>query len=253
MKTKNIYNESFYNEMKKNTDQATNKSSAELIVPYILQLFPNTQSVVDFGGAIGIWARAFLDCGIEDVHVIDGNWVNKEKLEIPETCFETFDFSKQTYKPIRKYDIAMSLEVAEHISAEKADLFVKSLVDSSDVIIFSAAIPAQGGTGHINEQPQSYWKKKFEKYGYKAIDPIRGEFQNDFKVQTHYRQNMIVYVKNIDNYTEIKRFANSNFVADFVCPEYAYLLHETNTWKHLFSVQWVLIKKMVEKLFHLKQ
>lgn len=250
---KKVYKKSFYSEMKKNGDAATNKSSAELIVPYILQLFPNTKSMVDFGGAIGIWAREFINCGLADVHVIDGDWVNKEQLEIPQTCFETFDFSEQKYVPKRRYDIAVSLEVAEHIIPEKADLFVQSLVESSDVIIFSAAIPDQGGVGHVNEQPQSYWKNKFKKYGYRAIDPIRAEFQNNFKVQTHYRQNIVIYVKNHEKYPEIERFIKSNFVSDFVCPEYAYLLHETNTWKHLFYVQWILIKKMLEKLFHLKQ
>lgn len=248
MKKKKAYNESFYNEMKKNSSEATNKSSAELIVPYILQLFPNTRSIVDFGGAIGIWAKEFINCGITDVHVIDGNWVKKEQLEIPESCFETFDFSKQKYEPTRKYDIAMSLEVAEHISPERADLFVQSLIESSDVIIFSAAIPAQGGVMHINEQPQSYWKKKFEKYGYKAIDPIRTEFQNNFMVQTHYRQNILVYVKNLENYPDIEKFTKCNFVSDFVCPEYGYMIKESNTWMHLMYVQWTLIKKMIKKV-----
>lgn len=251
MNKKNMYTKSFYSAMKSNSQKATNESSAELIVPYILELFPKASSVIDFGGAIGIWAKEFIKNGVEDIHVIDGAWVDKEQLEIPKECFETYDFSRQKYSAEKKYDIAMSLEVAEHIEPENADLFVQSITESSDIVIFSAAIPAQGGSGHVNERPQSYWKKKFEACGYTAIDPIRGKFEKNNKVQVHYKQNMLVYVKNFEQYSEITKYVGNNFVTDIVCPEYAYLLHETNTWKHLFFVQWTLLKKMVRKLIHI--
>jgi hypothetical protein len=64
-----------------------------------------------------------------------------------------------------KFDLAMSIEVAEHILEDKSDIFVKNLVDAADkYIIFTAAGPGQKGTGHINGQPIEFWLSKFEHY-----------------------------------------------------------------------------------------
>lgn len=59
------------------------------------------------------------------------------------------------------YDVCLCLEVAEHINPELADLFVQKLVRTAPTIIFSAALPGQGGHGHINCQPREYWAHKF--------------------------------------------------------------------------------------------
>ena len=52
----------------------------------------------------------------------------------------------------RRFDLALSLEVAEHLPPECGSEFVQTLTDLSSVILFSAAIPFQGGTDHLNEQ-----------------------------------------------------------------------------------------------------
>ena len=65
----------------------------------------------------------------------------------------------------RRFDLVNCLEVAEHLDASRADSFVDDLCALGDVVVFSAAIPGQGGTHHVNEQFQSYWQERFRRNG----------------------------------------------------------------------------------------
>jgi 2-polyprenyl-3-methyl-5-hydroxy-6-metoxy-1,4-benzoquinol methylase len=57
----------------------------------------------------------------------------------------------------KEFDLVVSLEVAEHLPASAADQFVNTLVKHGKKILFSAAIPGQGGQDHLNEQWPDYW------------------------------------------------------------------------------------------------
>ena len=70
----------------------------------------------------------------------------------------------------RKFDLVWSFEVAEHIHPVYTDVFLETLTKHGDVIAMSAARPGQGGCGHFNEQPPSYWIERLEKRGYRHID-----------------------------------------------------------------------------------
>jgi len=72
---------------------------------------------------------------------------------------------------------------------------IKFLADLSDVVLFSAALPGQGGVGHINEQPLSYWRSLFAKHGYVFYDAIRPQLWNDDRVAYWYRQNTVLAIK----------------------------------------------------------
>ena len=52
----------------------------------------------------------------------------------------------------RTFDLAISLEVAEHPPEEFAEPLVERLVTAAPFVLFSAAIPEQGGIHHVNEQ-----------------------------------------------------------------------------------------------------
>src|SRR5690606_34222821 len=95
----------------------------------------------------------------------------------------------------KKYDMAISLEVAEHLPESAADTFVESLTSHASIILFSAAIPQQGGQYHVNEQWPNYWNEKFKKRGFQAFDILRSEFWNNEHVPWWYRQNMVFFVK----------------------------------------------------------
>lgn len=114
--------------------------------------------------------------------------------QIPKNCRKDADLSKRIALG-KKYDLCISVEVGEHLPREKAEVFLDNLCRSSDVILFSAAVPGQGGTDHINEQWPDYWRKKFQKRGYACYDAFRGRLWEDGRVEWWYRQNLFLYVK----------------------------------------------------------
>jgi hypothetical protein len=74
---------------------------------------------------------------------------------------------------------------------------VADLCSAADVVLFSAAIPGQGGPGseeHPNEQWQSYWAQLFVDAGYHAFDAIRPAIWTDRRIAFWYRQNAFLAV-----------------------------------------------------------
>lgn len=120
----------------------------------------------------------------------------------------------------KNFDFAISVEVAEHINSKYSDVFVETLCNHSDVILFSAAIPMQGGTGHINEQPCSYWAKKFSQHGYYAIDCLRPALWNNENIEIWYINNVILYVseQNAKNILSCK-IDSFNYPLDIIHPK----------------------------------
>lgn len=166
--------------------------SAEVVVPKINTLFkPN--SVIDFGCANCVWLAEFLKYGIDDILGVDGFMIDNELLLVPDKYFKYHDL-ETLYKTNKTFDIAISLEVAEHISPDKSDLFIDSLTNASKTIIFSAAIPHQGGHNQVNEQWPDYWAEKFYQRGYLPYDLIRNKIWENKSVATSYRQNIICFI-----------------------------------------------------------
>lgn len=166
--------------------------SARSILGFILKKLP-CKSLIDFGCGIGTWLWVAQNYGVNEIVGIDGDYVSRNMLMIPEKFFQSADLS-QPFEVSKKYDMAMSLEVAEHLPLESADDFVASLCNSSDIVLFSAAHPGQGGDGHINEQPKEYWVEKFAKHNYKPIE-IKQFFTDDEKIELWYRENIVLFAE----------------------------------------------------------
>jgi hypothetical protein len=132
--------------------------------------------------------------GFGEIKGYDGVWVDKNSLLIPKECFEVAELNKGIILS-KKYDLAISLEVAEHLPVESADIFIETLTNSADFVLFSAAIPYQGGTNHINERWPDYWNNLFNKNGFIAIDCVRPRIWNDPNIASWYKQNIILFVK----------------------------------------------------------
>lgn len=124
------------------------------------------KSVIDWGCASGLYLMPFVERGIK-VCGIDGESTGGSKLKPNE--FFCLDIRKQLVTD--RYDLALCIEVAEHLQLEYADVLIDNIVRSSDVIFWSAAQPGQGGQFHYNEQPISYWARKFAERGY-IIHPL---------------------------------------------------------------------------------
>lgn len=204
------------------TSKMHNMESPRIIVEKILEI-ETPKSVIDFGCGLGTFLKAFKEKGISDVLGLDGNWVNRSLLEeyLDENEFLVVDLeSKINIK--KKYDLAISLEVAEHLSKEKAAIFVENLVNASEVILFSAAIPFQGGQNHINEQWIEFWQDEFSKHNYVFYDVIRNKIWNNTNVKWWYKQNMFI-VSSKENIFDKNHDLNSNSILNLIHPEH-YLL-----------------------------
>jgi SAM-dependent methyltransferase len=180
------YSENFFS-----SHQAGSASSAARVAPLILEL-TGARSVIDVGCGIGTWLAEFVKLGVTDVQGVDGPWVKPEQLLIPRERFAAADLAREL--PVsRAFDVAISMEVAEHLPESGAERFVESLTKLSPVVVFSAAIPMQEGTDHINEQWPGYWSAKFGARGFAPIDCVRPAVWNDGAVAWWYAQNTMVY------------------------------------------------------------
>lgn len=182
------YDTYFYNNL-----HVGSLKSAEIIAPLLIDLI-KPKSVIDIGCGIGSWLSVFKKLGIEDIFGVDGDWVKKEMLVIPPEQFLAVDL-KKPFCLERQFDLAISLEVAEHLPPSSAPLFVESLASTAPVIFFSAAIPFQGGVKHINEQWPDYWNHYFREQGYMAIDCIRKRIWLNNDVDYFYAQNSLIFSK----------------------------------------------------------
>lgn len=167
-------------------------ASARNVLPHVFDLI-HPGSVVDFGCGGGAWLSVCKELGIDNTLGVDGSYADRRKLLFSEKQFLAHDL-QQPFMTQRQFDLCISLEVAEHIPVEASKIFVKSLTGLAPVILFSAAIPYQGGIGHVNEQWPSYWSELFSERNYLAIDCIRKSIWNKPTVDTWYKQNTILYV-----------------------------------------------------------
>lgn len=221
-----------------------NLIAPSIIVPYLLSKI-QPKSVVDVGCGIGTFLKIFHENGLKDYLGIDGDWVNMDLLRkyIDINNFKVFNL-EEDFNLNRRFDLAITLEVAEHLKQESADIFVDNLVRLSDVIVFSAAFPGQGGQNHINEQWPDYWANIFEKFNYKMFDVFRPLFWNDERIPAWYRQNMFLILnKHSIRYNELliqfKVNENSN-ILNYIHPIYFDLYkieaQELDKYKEMYNL-----------------
>jgi SAM-dependent methyltransferase len=165
--------------------------SAEIVVPVLLRMI-DAKSVVDIGCGIGNWLKAFSENNVRDIFGIDGAHLNPADFKLSEDVLMRVDLEKP-FRLDRKFDLAISIEVAEHISPQNARNFVESICKLSDTVVFSGAAPGQGGQNHLNEQHPSYWIEIFRSNGFDFEDAIRPLIWNEKEVQTWYKQNMLLF------------------------------------------------------------
>jgi SAM-dependent methyltransferase len=182
------YSSEFYE-----NQQEGSRRSANRIVPIVLDLVsPN--SVVDVGCGVGTWLAVFAEHGVSEILGIEGGDVERTPLQIPQQWFVLHDLTKPL-RLGRQFDLVVCLEVAEHLEQEHAPTLIEGLTGLGPVVLFSAAIPYQGGTNHVNEQWPEYWAGLFAAKGYVAVDCIRDKVWRYDDVEWWYAQNTLLYVE----------------------------------------------------------
>lgn len=221
-----VYNNEFYNMISEIIPDE------KQIIPYVLEQIKPI-SIVDFGCGEGRW---LIEAKRKDPNIevlgLDGNYVNRDRLLISQDEFIGVDL-REKIKLTKKYDLAISTEVAEHIEKEYADIFIDNLTRASDCILFSAAVPGQGGEHHVNEQWQSYWVKKFKSQNYEPDFSIRNYFWNNNYINCWRKQNLLMFFRNR------RKNVNSNIV-DVVHPDMFKSCVDRNLQEVGISVEYML-------------
>lgn len=182
------YDKAFFDDI-----EPASLQSAEIVVPILTDLVrPN--SVVDVGCGSGAWLSVFKRLGVMKVLGLDGNYVERKSLLIEEDEFVPVDLT-MPFPVAGRFDLALCLEVAEHLPAQSAQRFVESLCKLAPVICFSAAVPGQGGIQHLNEQWPVYWEGLFRAAGFVVLDPVRPLIWQDRRVAWYYRQNLLLIAR----------------------------------------------------------
>jgi len=167
--------------------------SARAVVPIVLEWI-KPRRVIDVGCGVGSWLKAFTEEGISDVTGVDGDYVDASLLVIPKDRFIAADLTSPL-KIEGSFDLVVSLEVGEHLPESAAKTFVDSLTSLGPVVLFSAAIPLQGGANHLNEQWPDYWVRLFAARGYRPVDCLRRRIWKNDEVNYFYAQNAMFFVR----------------------------------------------------------
>lgn len=174
---------------------ASNEASARRIAALVKSWLPQTDSVADLGCGQGVWLAAWQATGVTEVLGFDGDYVDRSALRIAPSQFRPVDLTGQPMVLGRRFDLIECLEVAEHLPASSAAGLVHTLTSHSDVVLFSAAPPGQGGEHHINERPYGWWRDLFVAEGFALYDAVRPLVLSDPTVQPWYRYNVLLFVR----------------------------------------------------------
>ena len=166
--------------------------SAQVIIPLVRDRL-KIDSVLDVGCGAGAWLAEYRRHGVLTCLGVDGDYVKSSSLLIPPTTFIARDIS-QSFDLGQRFNLVQCLEVGEHLETMASETLISNLVRHGDCILFSAAIPGQGGENHINEQPYEFWRALFAKHGYMPYDFLRPLLRGATMVESWYRYNAVLYV-----------------------------------------------------------
>lgn len=170
-----------YNDTFHAGQRAIRRQSALAVVPLLIESV-NPKSVVDPGSRSGEWLSVFGELGVSDLLGVDG--AAKDQADLG-----------------RRFDLALCLDLADHADIASAQILVERLTHLAPVVLFSTAIPFQGGGEHPTAQWQSYWTGLFQAHGYNPSFALRQAVWENEDVDLSYRQSLICFCER--NHPEI--------------------------------------------------
>jgi SAM-dependent methyltransferase len=189
------YPDTFYD-----THRSGSRRSAGAVLDVLVSLgLGPWPRVVDAGCGRGDWLVACRERGTTTAVGIDGPWNAAAFEPGGPVQFHGCDLARASSSELgalvgdERFDLAISVEALEHIPPAAGTRVIEALVSCSDLVLFSAAIPGQGGRDHQNEQWQSHWAAEFARHGYEPYDLVRPALWGRADVEPWYRQNILVY------------------------------------------------------------
>jgi SAM-dependent methyltransferase len=187
------YDQNFYDVIRDGAQRSV--TAAIPIIVHHLGLTGN-ERVLDVGCGEGWWSDGFARDGCTVIGVDSGTTPHRPDsftfIDRDVTLPLPFELVGEEGKP---FDLVISLEVAEHLPPSKADGFIGELCAQADTVLFSAAIPGQGGTGHINEQWPDYWANLFHEHGFAVSGALRWHMWGHPDIENWYQQNILVAMR----------------------------------------------------------
>lgn len=174
------YGPEFYERIRKGS-----QDSAAVIVPMVLANMGKVESVLDVGCGEGYFAAEFERHGCRVTGIESG--------EVVQPAIESilkWDLMLPFGTLLPPVDLVVCLEVAEHLPESRAESFIADLCQAGRAVLFSAAIPGQGGDGHLNCQYPKYWSDLFSRVDYVLSMAPRWEIWDDQRVKPWYRNNL---------------------------------------------------------------
>lgn len=171
--------------------RAGSARSARALLPHVINVL-GIDSVLDVGCGAGGWLAAYRDLGISDHIGVDGDYVDRSMLLVDAARFLPRDIAA-SFDLARRFDLVQCLEVGEHVPSAASATLVDNIVKHGKRVLFSAAVPGQGGEDHINEQPYEFWRKLFAERGYRLFDFVRPRIQDNDAIEPWYRYNVLFF------------------------------------------------------------
>lgn len=184
--------------------EAKSYISAKEVVGELNKLLPKINSLIDLGCGMAAFAKIFQENGVKEITLIDHPSLDVSNCLIKDN-FQFIPCDLDNYLPLQlKADLVICTEVLEHINLKRSIEILDYIVSCTDIVIFSAAIPKQGGTGHINEQHHKFWIDKFKERGFEYTDSFKAHIIKNKKIHFYLRQNLFIFFRNQAQHSPLK-------------------------------------------------
>jgi len=172
-----------------------NARSAAVIAKSILSEF-QPRRVIHVGCGTGSLLAVLQNakCSVFGLECSDAALLECRAKKLP---VRKFDLQRDSFDPADRFDVVVSIGVAERLPESMSERYVDFLCGLGDRIVFSATSPGRGGTDAINEQLAGYWIGKFCNRGWFLEDGRSMQWRYDWKttgvVERHYYESVMIF------------------------------------------------------------